>query len=73
MGDGVPEKVIARRNAISVYQIEEEKINQGTNSASSDSIIVYFKTGELDSISIIGGTEGIYYPAEWKGEIKSEY
>jgi len=73
MVDGAPEKVIARKNAISVYQIEENNINQGTNSASSDSIIVYFKTGELDSISIIGGTEGTYYPAEWKGEIKSEY
>jgi lipopolysaccharide export system protein LptA len=73
MVDGAPDKVIARRNAISIYQIEENKVNQGTNSASSDSIIVYFKTGELDSISIIGGTEGTFYPAEYKGEINSEY
>jgi len=73
MVEGAPDKVIARRNAISVYQIEEDEVNQGTNSASSDSIIVYFKTGELDSISIIGGTEGTFYPAEWKGEVKSEY
>ena len=73
MVNGEPERVIARRNAISVYRIEENKVNQGTNSASSDSIIVYFKTGELDSISIIGGTEGTYYPADWKGEIKSEF
>jgi len=71
--DGVPAKIIARRNAISVYQIEEKKVDQGTNSASSDSIIVYFKTGEVDSISIIGGTEGTFYPADWKGEIKSDY
>jgi lipopolysaccharide export system protein LptA len=73
MVDGTPDIVIARRNAVSVFRIEENKINQGTNSASSDSIIVYFKTGELDSISIIGGTEGTFYPADWKGEIKSEY
>lgn len=73
MVNGTPERVIARRNAISVYRIEDNKVNQGTNSASSDSIIVYFKTGELDSISIIGGTEGTYYPADWKGEIKSEF
>jgi lipopolysaccharide export system protein LptA len=73
MVDGAPDRVIARRNAISIYQIEENKIKQGTNSASSDSIIVYFKTGELDSISIIGGTEGTFYPADYKGEIKSEY
>jgi hypothetical protein len=71
--DGVPAQIIARRNAISVYRIEENKVEQGTNSASSDSIIVYFKTGEVDSISIIGGTEGTFYPADWKGEIKSDY
>ena len=58
---------------ISVYQIEENNINQGTNSASSDSIIAYFSMGEVDSISIVGGSEGTYYPAEWKGDIKSEY
>lgn len=73
MKDGIPDKIIARRNAVSVYQIDEDKIKQGTNSASSDSIIVYFKTGEPDSISIIGGTEGTFYPADWKGEIKSDY
>lgn len=73
MFEGMPERIIARRNAISIYRIEENEVNQGTNSASSDSIIVYFKTGELDSISIIGGTEGTYYPAEWKGDIESEY
>jgi lipopolysaccharide export system protein LptA len=73
LGEGVPERIIARRNAISIYRIEENKIKQGTNSASSDSIIVHFKEGELDSISIIGGTEGTFYPADWKGEIKSEY
>ncbi len=73
MADGRPDRVIARSNAISVYQIEEDKVKQGTNSASSDSIIVYFKEGEADSISIIGGAEGTFYPADWKGEIKSEY
>jgi hypothetical protein len=73
MLDAAPERIIARRNAISIYRIEENDIKQGTNSASSDSIIVYFKTGEVDSISIIGGTEGTFYPANWEGDIKSEY
>jgi len=73
MSEGMPQRVIARRNAISIYLIEENQVEQGTNSASSDSIIVYFKEGLVDSIQIIGGTEGIFYPADWKGEIKSEY
>ncbi len=73
LGNGIPERIIARRNAISIYRIEENKIKQGTNSASSDSIIIHFKEGEVDSLSIIGGTEGTFYPGDWEGEIKSEY
>ena len=73
MAEGAPEKVIARRNAISVYQIDDNEVKQGTNSASSDSILIFFKEGIVDSISIIGGTEGTFYPADWKGEIKSDY
>jgi len=73
MDEGLPQRVVARRNAISIYRIEEDHVKQGTNSASSDSIIVYFQAGQVDSIRIIGGTEGIFYPADWGGEIKSEY
>ena len=68
-----PDKIIARNNAISIYRVEENKVKQGTNSASADSIMVYFFQGEADSIAIMGGIEGIFYPADWKGEIKSEY
>ena len=70
--DKKPQKIIARNNAIGVYAIEDNGEKQGTNSASSDSIIIFFKTGEMDSISIIGGSEGIFYPADYKGEIKVE-
>lgn len=73
MGEEGPEKIVSRRNAVSIFRIEENQINQGTNSASSDSIIIYFNQGEADSIMIMGGTEGTFYPADWKGEIKSEY
>ncbi len=70
--NGQPQRVIARRNATSVYVAIEDSLNQGTNSSSSDSILVLFKTGEIDSIAIIGGIEGIFYPADYKGEIKGE-
>jgi lipopolysaccharide export system protein LptA len=69
---GEPQRVLARYNATSVYVIMEDSLNQGTNSSSSDSILVFFKTGEIDSIAIIGGIEGIFYPADYKGEIKGE-
>ena len=68
-----PIKVIARNNASSIYLVEEEKEKQGTNAASSDSITVFFKEGTPDSINIAGGSEGTFYPPDYKGEIKSEH
>jgi lipopolysaccharide export system protein LptA len=72
MEHGQPQRVISRRNATSVYVAIEDSMNQGINSSSSDSILVFFQTGKIDSIAIIGGIEGIFYPADYKGEIKGE-
>lgn len=71
--DRKPKQVIARNNASSIYYLEDNDTKQGINSASSDSIIIYFQEGEMDSIIIIGGTEGIFYPDDYKGEIKGEH
>ena len=68
-----PIKVIARNNASSIFLIEEEKEKQGTNAASSDSITIFFKEGKPDSINIAGGSEGTFYPPDYKGEFKSEH
>jgi lipopolysaccharide export system protein LptA len=72
LADGRPQWLIARRNAISVYIALEDSVDQGTNSSSSDSIRVMFREGKIDSIAIIGGIEGIFYPPDYKGEIKGE-
>ena len=66
-------KIIARDNASSVYLVEEELEKQGTNAASSDSITIFFKEGSPDSINIAGGTEGIFYPPDHRGEFNSEH
>lgn len=68
-----PTLVIARDNASSIYLVEEDQEKQGTNAASSDSITVFFKEGLLDSINIAGGTEGTFYPPDYKGEFNSEH
>lgn len=68
-----PNKVIARQNAKSIYMVKENEKKQGTNAASSDSIIIYFVEGVMDSIIIAGGTEGTFFPPDHKGEIKSEH
>jgi lipopolysaccharide assembly outer membrane protein LptD (OstA) len=72
LSEGQLQQVIARKNAISVYVAIEDSLNQGTNSSSSDSILVFFEGGQVDSIAILGGTEGIFYPPDYKGEIKGE-
>jgi lipopolysaccharide export system protein LptA len=68
-----PYRIIARNNASGVYLLKEEASDQGTNYSSCDSIIIYLKEDEVDSIAVIGGIEGIYYPSGYKGEIKGEY
>lgn len=71
--DRKPHRIIARNNASSIYLLKDNDQKQGINSASSDSIIIFFKEGQMDSIAIIGGSEGIFYPPDFKGEIKGEY
>jgi len=68
-----PVKIIARDNASSIFLVEENLENQGTNAASSDSITIFFKEGSPDSINIAGGTEGTFYPPDHKGEFSSEH
>ncbi|HES59794.1 MAG: hypothetical protein JW956_05810 [Calditrichaceae bacterium] len=64
-----PKLVTATDNATSIYYLQTEKEkNQGCNYATSDTILVYFAEGKLDSIAIKGGSEGIYYPEEFKGK-----
>ncbi len=67
--DNQPELVIARLNASSKYFLSQDA-DQGSNYSTSDSIYVFFKSGKLDSIEIIGGAEGTYYPDSYTGERK---
>ena len=64
-----PKLVTATDNATSIYYLQtEDKKDQGCNYATSDTIMVYFAEGKLDSIAIKGGSEGIYYPNEYTGK-----
>ncbi len=62
-----PKLIISRNNATSVYYLEDQN-DEGVNYSTSDSIFVFFKNGELDSIDVVGGSEGIYYPSSYKGK-----
>ena len=60
-------------NATSNYYLKEEEQEKGLNVASADTIKVFFKNSELDSIDVKGGSQGIYYPVDYKGKIDLEY
>jgi lipopolysaccharide export system protein LptA len=65
-------ELLAISNARSLYHLKEGEKNQGINVASADTIKAFFINNEVDSISVIGGAQGIYYPEDYKGPIKEE-
>ncbi len=68
--DAKPDSIISRNNASSIYFLEQNGEPQGSNYATSDSIFVYFKDNKPDSIEIIGGAQGTFYPTDYKGAKK---
>jgi len=70
--DKKPKRIVAVDNATSIYYLEEEGKDKGVNYATSDTIMIHFTEGKVDSIQIIGGAEGIFYPAGYKGVKKFE-
>lgn len=62
----------AHVNARSVYYLKDQGEEQGVNTASADTIRIYFRDSEVDSIAVIGGAQGIFYPANYQGEMKLE-
>lgn len=73
LADKKPYLITARHNASSIFLLKDNEIKQGTNIASSDSIIIFFQEGVMDSIAIIGGAQGTFYPPGYKGDMESEY
>ncbi|RMF59950.1 MAG: hypothetical protein D6748_05165 [Calditrichaeota bacterium] len=56
------DRLWAINHAKSYYHIKQDGKIQGVNQASADTIKVFFKNQEVDYITVIGGTQGIYYP-----------
>lgn len=59
-------------NARSTYYLKEKKEDKGVNVASADTIKAFFEKNELDSIAVIGGSQGTFYPEDYKGPIAQE-
>lgn len=63
-------EICAFTEARSQYYLEEEGEARGVNVATADTIRVYFTNQALDSIAVIGGAEGTYYPENYQGDIR---
>ncbi len=64
--------IYAISNARSFYYLKEQQEDRGINVASADTIKAFLFADELDSIAVIGGAQGTYYPEDYKGKIVQE-
>jgi lipopolysaccharide export system protein LptA len=65
-------QIYAVDNARSFYHLKEKGEDRGINVASADTIKAFLQDNELDSIAVIGGSQGIFYPQDYKGKIIEE-
>jgi lipopolysaccharide assembly outer membrane protein LptD (OstA) len=65
-------EIHAISNARSYYHLKEKTEDRGINVASADTIKAFLQENELDSIAVIGGAQGTYYPQDYKGKILQE-
>jgi lipopolysaccharide export system protein LptA len=65
-------QIYAVNNARSFYYLKEKDEDRGINVASADTIKAFLKENELDSIAVIGGSQGIFYPEGYQGKIIEE-
>ena len=65
-------RILAISNARSFYYLKEREEDRGINVASADTIKAFLVADELDSIAVIGGAQGTYYPEDYKGKIIPE-
>ena len=59
--------------AISIYHLYEDSLANGLNRTSGDRIIMQFDDGKLNTIRIIGGVEGNYFPENMVQHREREY
>ncbi len=68
-----PQRIMAIDNASSLYFITDSTAqDKGANFATADTIKIFMRQGKLDSIAILGGARGTYYPQQFKKEASIE-
>jgi len=61
------------RRATSLYYLFEEGKGNGANKATGDHVTILFENGKIESIKVIGGTEGQYFPERLIANKEGDY
>ncbi|NVM05220.1 MAG: hypothetical protein HWN67_23075 [Candidatus Helarchaeota archaeon] len=64
------EKMVAERNAESIYYLFEDGESKGANTVSGERITLYFTDENIERVIVDGGGEGIFYPSHLVREPK---
>jgi hypothetical protein len=67
------ERIEVDDRATSVYHLYEDSLANGVNKTSGDHIVVSFTDGKVQSIRILGGVEGQYFPENMVEGREQEY
>jgi lipopolysaccharide export system protein LptA len=67
------ERIEAEGTAVSLYFLYDGGEPNGVNKTSGDRILLYAKDGRAQSIKVLGGTEGRYFPEKFVNGSESKY
>lgn len=56
------QQIDVETRAISLYHLYEDSLANGVNKTSGDRILISFEDGKVESIHVVGGVEGQYFP-----------
>ena len=66
-------RIDVETRAISIYHLYEDSLANGLNKTSGDRIIIFFDDGKVQSLRVIGGVEGQYFPENMVHGKEREY
>ncbi len=58
--------------ATGVYHVFDEGVDQGSNQVSGDMVELNFEDRILNSVRVVGGTEGTFYPPRLAGKLRDD-
>ncbi|MCB2212878.1 hypothetical protein KQI52_12270 [bacterium] len=58
--------------AVGIYHVFQDGVDQGSNQVSGDHVELNIEENNLQSVRVVGGTEGTFYPPHLAGKLRNE-